>query len=374
MKRNLYASLLILFVVACQFSFGQTSVRDTFNFDGFERDYILYIPSLYDGTTAVPLVINLHGYGSNNLQQQLYGSFIPQANEDNFLVVHPNGTLDLTGTRYWNAFLNSGAVDDVAFINELIDRLSTQYNIDQSQIFSTGMSNGGFMSYKLACELNNRIAKIASVTGSMNTVLETTCAPTAAVPVMQIHGTADLTVQYNGSLGVMAIEDVVDFWVAENNCDPVAQLTQVPNINTTDNSTAELYYYGNGDNGSEVFFYKVIGGGHTWPDAPIELGGNVTNRDFNASQVIWNFFKGESTVGIAERLDNADLDLRVLASTVEFTLSGNNVLKQAKIFNALGQEVVAGNSTVLETNNLTPGVYFLKVETDKGFYSQSFLK
>ena len=374
MKRDLYALATILFICTVQLSFGQESVRDTFNFDGFERDYILYIPEAYDSINEVPLVINLHGYGSNNLQQQLYGSFTKQADEDNFLVVHPNGTLDLSSTRYWNAFVNSGAVDDVAFISALIDTLSAHFKIDQSQIFSTGMSNGGFMSYKLACELNNRIAKIASVTGSMNTNLETSCSPTAAIPVMQIHGTNDPTVNYNGSTGVMAIEDVVDFWVNINNFDPTAQFTEIPNISTTDNSTAELYYYGNGENNSEVVFYKVIGGGHTWPDAPIELGGNVTNRDFNASQVIWDFFKGETFTAINNRLDEDQFDIKILSSSIEVRSKQASGFTGLKIINALGQEFGSSQKAVISTDNLTKGVYFLLVETDSGFFSKSFLK
>ena len=127
-KTLLFVSIFLGFSQILQ---AQTTVLDTFSFDGYQRDYILYVPAIYDGSTAVPLVINLHGYGSNATQQSLYGNFKNLADVDNFLVVHPNGTNDLSGTRYWNAFINAGAVDDVAFINELIDRLSATYNIDQ---------------------------------------------------------------------------------------------------------------------------------------------------------------------------------------------------------------------------------------------------
>ena len=373
MKTNYF--LALLFCGILQLPQAQTTVLDTFNFEGLERNYILYVPAIYDGVNAVPLVINLHGYGSNAAQQNFYGNFKNLADVDNFLVVHPNGTNNPRGTSYWNAFAGGGAVDDVAFISGLIDTLSKNYNIDPARIFSTGMSNGGFMSYRLACELNNRISKIASVTGSMNTTLQGTCSPGAPIPVMQIHGTNDPTVSYNGSFGVVAIEDVVDYWVNNNNCDTAPIVESLPDINTSDNSTVERYTYANGDAGSSVIFYKVIGGGHTWPDAlfPIPAYG-PTNRDFNASQVIWEFFKGEPFVGINDRNTLEGISIKYNNEVLRVNIPESIRKPNIQILNTVGQVIINSLSTEISTINLSTGLYFVNVQSEIGKYSQSFFK
>lgn len=367
--------LILLFCAILKLSQAQTTVLDTFNFDGLERNYILYVPAIYDGANAVPLVINLHGYGSNAAQQNFYGNFKNLADVDNFLVVLPDGTKDLSGTPYWNSFAGNGTVDDVAFISGLIDTLSKNYNIDPAKIFSTGMSNGGFMSYRLACELNNRISKIASVTGSMNTTLQGTCSPGAPIPVMQIHGTNDPTVPYNGSFGVVAIENVVDYWVNNNNCESVPIVENLPDINTADNSTVERYTYVNGDAGSSVIFYKVIGGGHTWPDSAIPIPAyGPTNRDFNASQVIWEFFKGESFVGVNDRDVLEGIAIKYNNEVLRINIPESLLMSNIQILNTVGQVIISSLDTEISTTNLSTGLYFVSVQTETGKYSQSFFK
>lgn len=269
--------------------FAQTNTSHTIQHNGLTREYRLYVPAINNSTTPVPLVFNLHGYTSNNVQQEAYGDFRPVADTANFIVVHPNGTLDGSGNRYWNAF-GFGA-DDIGFISFLIDHISTDYSIDQNRIYSTGMSNGGFMSVELACALSNRIAAVASVTGSMGLNRISVCNPSKPTPVMQINGTADMTVAYNGTTQYASIPAVVDFWVDQNNCHTTPHVVNVPNVNTMDGSTVEHYVYSQGNQDATVELFKVIGGGHTWPGAPIDLplSGN-TNRDINASSEIWRFF------------------------------------------------------------------------------------
>ncbi|MEO6038189.1 MAG: PHB depolymerase family esterase [Saprospiraceae bacterium] len=270
---------------------AQTTVSGTIQSGGLTREYLLYVPAVYNPAIAVPLVINLHGYTSNNLAQELYGDFRPIADTANFLIVHPNGTVDGQGNRFWNTFGGPSTVDDVGFIANLIDSLRAVYNLDPNRIYATGMSNGGFMSYALACELNDRIAAIASVTGSMIGPNLAACHPARPVPVMEIHGTADNTVPYNGSVasGFTPIPTLVAAWVNFNHCNPSPTVTQVPNINTADGCTAEHSVYTGGDLGSTVEHYKIIGGGHTWPGAIFNIG--VTNQDINASWEIWRFFR-----------------------------------------------------------------------------------
>jgi polyhydroxybutyrate depolymerase len=167
-----------------------------------------------------------------------------------------------------------------------------------------GMSNGGFMSYRLACELSDKISAIASVTGSMSTNQINTCNPINPIPIMQIHGTLDPTVLYNGSLGIEAIDDVISFWVNFNNCNTQPIFNNITDLNLIDLCTAEHYIYENGDNDTSVELYKIINGGHTWPGAAIPLAGNNTNQDFNASQVIWQFFNQYDINGLIETNSN----------------------------------------------------------------------
>ena len=266
---------------------AQTGVTivDSILSNGIYRQYRLYKPNVYTGTSPRPLVLNLHGYTSNATQQQLYSNFMAVADTANILVVHPEGTFN-NGNQFWNAGFGPG-VDDVQFMKDLIDSLSMAYNVNPNRVYSCGMSNGGIMSYYLACNLPNRFAAIASVTGSM---LHTwfNCSPGRTMPVMEIHGTGDGVVNYNGDTVFTSIDSVVNKWVANNVCNPAPVTYSLPDINNTDNSTAINYKYLNGMGGSSVEHYKVINGSHSWPGAyPVFPN---TNEDFSATVEIWRFF------------------------------------------------------------------------------------
>src|SRR3954468_9123508 len=272
------------------YSFSQITIIDSMSFGGIQRTYRLYIPAKYKSTTAVPLVLNLHGLGSNAMQQEAYGDFRSIADTANFILAHPNGTQTISG-QGWNNFGTIGSgVDDVGFLSALIDKISSKYSIDKNRIYSTGMSNGAFMSYDLACFLNTLIAAIASVTGSMIASHLKGCKAKRPTPVMEIHGSADNIVSYDGKGGIISsthIDTLVNFWVRFNSCSaPI--VTTLPNINTSDGSTVEHRVYNNGKNGSTVELYKVLGGSHSWPGAPGNTAG--TNKDFSASKEIWRFF------------------------------------------------------------------------------------
>ena len=293
--RTSFLSLVLglMLTVAPAALYAQTTVIRTMLAGGLTREYRLYVPAIYTRTTgAVPLLLNLHGYGSNNQKQEDYGDFRPIADTANFLVVHPNGTIDAANNRNWNTFGPRGAgVDDVAFLSTLIDTLARRYRVDLNRVYSTGMSNGGFMSYELACQLGNRVAAIASVTGSMTASRLAGCTSGRPVPVLEIHGTADNTVPYNGgtALQFVAIPTLLNSWVQRNGCDPTPTITAVPDINTADGCTAERSVWAGGRNGSMVEHFRIIGGGHTWPGSAFVIG--VTNQDISASREVWRFLR-----------------------------------------------------------------------------------
>jgi polyhydroxybutyrate depolymerase len=193
--RNLLTACIM--IVAVTAANAQNTIDAELTHDGLVRTYRLYSPAAYNAATPVPLVLNLHGYTSNNLEQEFYGDFRAIADTANFIIVHPNGTEDANGDQFWSSF-GVSSIDDVGFLSALIDKIQTEYSIDHNCIYSTGMSNGGFMSYELACQLSYRIAAIASVTGSMVQSRFDNCNATHPTPVMQIHGTADPTVPYLG--------------------------------------------------------------------------------------------------------------------------------------------------------------------------------
>lgn len=305
---------LFAFLIIVQNVYGQQSV-DSLLHDEAYRHYRLYIPPAFADEVNLPLVFNLHGLTSNAVQQEFYSKMNEVSDTAGFIVCYPDGLNNM-----WNSGFNPNSTDDVGFIDVLIDELLDKYNIDLNRIYTCGMSNGGYQSYYLACELPNRFAAIASVTGTMFPAVYNSCAPNRSIPVLQIHGTNDGTVLYNGSSTATPIEQVIQFWVENNLCTAAADTMAIANIDTTDLSTAQLIKYGNCDDNSAVHFYKIFDGEHTWPGAAIDLLG-ITNYDFNGSEVIWNFFKQYS---LENQILNSPID-EALALTISPNPANNFV-------------------------------------------------
>jgi len=317
---------ILLFSFIFLYSFSQEAIQGTINHDNLEREYILYIPNSYTGNESVPLVLNLHGYTSNAGEQMIYSNLVEIADTENFLLVHPMGTTNEMNEPFWNSWQLEG-VDDIGFLSSLIDYLGNEYNIDLSRVYSTGFSNGGYMSYTLACQLSQKIAAIASVTGSMYTNQPLFCNPEHPIPVMQIHGTMDLTVPYIGSFNSESIDDIISYWVSFNECSQNASFSNLPDLNTNDLCYAEHYVYSNGNNGSSVELYKIINGGHTWPGAYIPLAGINTNQDFSASEKIWQFFSKYDINGLIETtgIKEENQEKKIIGS---YNILGKNNPKQ----------------------------------------------
>lgn len=364
------------FLTVC-FGYGQQTIYDTITYEGLQRSYILYVPASYSANVAVPLVFNFHGYTSDAYSQMNYGDFRPIADTADFLVVHPMGTNDLYGQPYWDT--QGSSVDDIGFIDALIDTLALVYNIDLARVYSTGMSNGGILSYWLACELSNRFAAIASVAGSMNTIQITgtnLCSPQHPTPVLEIHGTADGIVSYTGSYSLLSIENTLQYWVNFNGCDTIPIITNIPDIDLSDSSTVEHYVYKNGSNGVEVEHYKIIDGGHTWPGSAYPSSFGNTNQDINASVEIWNFFaryniNGLITSGInPSKTDIPQIKIYPNPTDGNFTIEGNNI-QQINVTDITGR-IISNIVTVrnkmikqsVDLSNQPKGIYFVRIKTD----------
>ena len=359
---------LLLLLIGCTFSsFAQETINASITHDGIQRDYILYIPELYDGNTTVPLVLNFHGFGSSASQQMFYGDFRDIADTEGFLLVHPEGTTFI-GNQFWNVEFPgiSSTIDDVGFTEALIDELATLYTIDLDRVYATGMSNGGFMSFLLACQLSEKIAAVASVTGSMTQDTFDDCNAQLPTPVLQIHGTEDDVVSYNENNLSLPIPDVISYWVDHNNCETTPTTTTLPDVDVSDGSTIEYSVYEDGDNGITTEHMKVIGGGHTWPGSILNSAG--TNQDIDASMEIWLFFSRYDINGLLSTDDYENRHVSIYPNPTQSKINLSlNYAKEVhyKLFSPLGKQLMTGTITSgneeIDLSHLPSNVYFLKV-------------
>ena len=361
---------------------AQTTLNLSLEHDGISRDYAVYIPDSYTGDDAVPLLFNFHGFGSNGFEQTFYGDFRSIADTAGFILIHPEGTL-ISGSAHWNVggFTAGSTTDDVGFTNAMIDTISANYNINAERIYSTGMSNGGFFSFRLACELSNRIAAIASVTGSMTPETLFACNPQHAMPMMQIHGTTDAVVPYDGGvLWSKSIEDVMTYWINFNNCDATPQVNEVPDMSPNDNCTADHFIYTNPDTEITTEHFKIYDGGHTWPGAPFNFAG--TNQDFNASDEIWKFFSRYDINGFNPIITTSTKELEInklsvfpnpASSTIQVRGFAEKTMPY-RILNSNGQElksgVLSGQDQIIDLSELPADLYLLNT----GFQSIKIMK
>ena len=279
--------------------YQQRILKCEFAHKGLDRYYYIQLahPEA-EGPSSV--LFNLHGYGSNALEQMNYTNFNNLANtkENNFILIHPQGaplnTVLTSSSSHWNSggWTIGSTVDDVDFIDTIIKLVSQKYNLNQDRIYSTGMSNGGFMSYHLACNLSSKIAAVASVTGSMSKETYEDCNPAHPTSILQVHGTIDATVPFDGNsaLGMRSINDVMDYWKLYNACDvdPTSIITDYFDIEIA----VQHDIYSNCLNDVHVELYKIEGMGHTWP--------YKGRYGISATEIIWEFI---NTHDINGRMD-----------------------------------------------------------------------
>lgn len=236
-----------------------------FNHNGINRQYIYYEPP--NLPLNAPLVVVLHGYTSSANGIKNYCGMNAVADNNGFAVCYPQVTSDSWGNKFWNVgydFHWNENVDDVDFLVQLVQHLQIQHNLSSQNTFSTGMSNGGEMSYMLACQQSQIFKAIASVSGTMFNSYWNTCG-SSVIPVMEIHGTNDnvnlWAGDYSNSTGwgvFYDIDSIISLWVNNNNCTQFINST-LPDLNNSDGSYVETDKYTNGTNNNEVWLYRVVG-------------------------------------------------------------------------------------------------------------------
>jgi polyhydroxybutyrate depolymerase len=295
-------------------AFAGKDLRTSFIHDSLKRTFNIHIPSFYDKSVQSPLVIALHGRGTNGLSMIIltHKGFNTLADEDGFIMVYPDGIElnwnDGRTDEEANDRAHRENIDDVGFISALIDTMIKDYNINPKRVYVTGISNGAIMSYRLACELSHKITAIAPVDGNIPYMLFPECSPSRPVSVLAINNTDDPLVPFEGGeiygqfrrikLGrVLSVNESIGFWVNRNMCSVKPVVTEEPDRDPEDGTRVTIKQYLNGIGGTEVSLYAVDGGGHTWPGGFQYLPAGIigkTCRDFDANEVIWSFFNRHS--------------------------------------------------------------------------------
>jgi polyhydroxybutyrate depolymerase len=267
---------------------------------GLDRTYQQYVPVGYDATPT-PLVVDLHGYLSGAEGQAMMSDFGTFSETAGFVLATPQGNGPLP---YWNAVPHPDLPDDVQFVSDLIDDMSSRLCIDRSRVYVTGLSNGAFLTSLVACRLADEVAAVAAVAGMQ---MPADCAPSRPIPMLAIHGTADQFVTFDGSPNVALdslpwdtestrafsglpfapVRDALDGWATINGC-------ATPPRDEPVGPTVRTVRYDACRDGSVVELYVVDGGGHTWPGSAFSKASEATlgttTDEINANEVIWDFF------------------------------------------------------------------------------------
>ena len=356
---------------------SQQQINRTLSHDGLNRDYIIYIPAVYDGTTPFPVMFSFHGGGGTSMDFMNYTNDMrPIADTAGFIAIYPQAAVDPSDGS--NAWLHKAPTNhnDVTFIEAIIDTLNNEFSIDNNRVYACGYSEGGIFSYELGCRLNDKIAGFASVSGSMFTDSFRSsyynlgiCSPSHPTAVILIPGTSDSSPHsdYNGLAPYyMSVNEITNYWSFYNNTNTNPTIYQVSNLNTTDGSTVERKIWENGDNCVTIEELKVIGGGHDWP-------GSFGNMDIIATNEIWNFVSKYDKNGLINCATNIHKEL----PNNEFVFYPNPVSDKLfiegktnsncnyYIFSKVGKLIRSGNINNIENSidftNLQPNLYILKI-------------
>lgn len=250
---------------------------ETIQVDGQVRTYRQHIPPGYSANTLTPLVLNFHGYSSNATQQEQVSRMSVKADAAGFISVYPEGLGD---PQAWHIGPGENWQADLAFVRQLVTTLESQWSIDPTRIYATGISNGAQMANRLGCEMADTLAAIAPVSGGY--FAREACAPTRPVPVVAFHGTADKLLPYTGDLPLLLpVRDWAANWATHNGCNSAPTTTfQQGEV------TGETW--GDCQAGADVTLYTIEGKGHSWPGS--DMPALITTKDINATDVIWDFF------------------------------------------------------------------------------------
>ena len=274
--------------------------------EGIEREYIIHIPK--NLTEDSPLVFIIHGFTGSAEGISAYSDMNSIAERESFIAVYPQGTKDIKGNTFFNVgyeFHDDSTINDVSFIRELVRSLSQEFNLSRKKAFATGMSNGGDMSYLLACTSSDLFKAVAPVAGVLMKGLKDSCELNSPVPVFEIHGTADKISLFEGDLNNE--EGWGAYYDLPSTIDFFAKRYQLTNksvnqiISKKSGADYDIFFerHWSDDLEEEVWMYRIEDGRHVWPGIKFNWWDNPLawfyfgsgNEDINASEEVWAFFK-----------------------------------------------------------------------------------
>lgn len=253
------------------------------SFGGADRNYILHVPGSYSHGSPAALVINLHGYLMNASQQQAFCGMNDKSNQAGFVLAYPNGT-----STSWNGGACCGTsasshADDVGFIRAVVADIENRACIDPKRVYVTGMSNGGFLAHRLACEAADLFAAAAPVAAVLG-IPQDDCKPSRPIPLIHFHGTADLVVPYAGNPAISypSVKSTFEGWAKRDGC------TGAKAVETFHNGAASCDTWQDCNAGSQVTLCTITGEGHCWPGKTACTWPSTT--DISANDAMWEFF------------------------------------------------------------------------------------
>lgn len=274
-------------LLLCGLAASPAQAQLEFEHDGLTRTYFMDAPDPIPA--GAPIVLVLHGYTSSAQLIRAYSGWVPLALEEGFVAVFPQGTEDNFNINHWNANIGNSNTDDHGFLVALVQHLQQEHGLSTDCVYSCGMSNGGFMSYSLACEHPEVFSAIGSVTGAMSGA-DFGCTPSEVVPIVHLHGTADQTVAYDGGVGTPGwggegVPAIIDHWTGLMGTTTLEE-TALPNLESDDVTSVDFLRYAGSPGGQEFHHYRVNDGGHDW-------FGVWGSQDVEATQVLWDFFSAQ---------------------------------------------------------------------------------
>lgn len=363
---------LFIFSFQTQAQWSQKS----FDFDNITRDYWIYVPPNYNPTIPASLVVTLHGMGDSAENFKGVG-FNLVADTANFIVLVPNALVFNTpnplvqaifgGMRTWNSgagifgVFPNNQINDVGFINKMVDATIDDYSIDQTRVYMCGFSMGGFMTQRMAIESNGRYAAFASGAGTIGIGIVNPN-PGRGIPLAYFNGTVDPKVNWqsgNPMFGVV-VDSMVNFWVDNNNCDTPPIHTVLPDTQN-DGFTVEHDLYPNGDDGSVLEVFKVIGAGHEW------LG---FDKDISYTREMWKFFSRYSfqTAEIDKEALNNQLKIYPNPTKDNVNIQFSNEITEPytlTLYDTKGRKIIESRENKKDVNlqlgSLNNGIYLLNV-------------
>ncbi|MBN2378956.1 dienelactone hydrolase family protein [candidate division WOR-3 bacterium] len=372
----LIRSCVFLIVLGVGLAYA-ADVEDSFSFDGRTRYYLLHVPSTYDGSEPLPLVINLH-WGDGTPQGMVsFCGMNPKADEEGFFIVYPAGTIIPAGFTCWNAGpCFETDVDDVGFISALVDTLTANYKIDTLRIFATGFCGGAMMVHRLACELSERLAAVAPVMGCLVVEDWNSCQPERLIPIMHIHARKDPSVPYYGRIwqGIYEnyywapIDSVMRHWVQVLGCslDPDTFTNEKGALRQT---------WSRADSSCEVVFWTTEDDDkHRWP------GTVLGSQQLVANDEIWDFFSShpmpieepgveEDVFSPVSFIDITSPGITNQSGSIRFSLEKSEYVK-LEVFDILGRKEITLLDRVLEKGEHSvefcihnSGIYFYRLQT-----------